>query len=79
MKITSNKIDFQKEFSDCFVELGTLKIIHHITIDKNIDPVIHSTRRKPIALQEKLSTTLDDMIKCGIIEPITELTDWMVN
>ena len=64
-------------FNDCFGDLGTLPKTHHITINENVNPVVHAARRVPFALKDKLKSELDRMIKMNIIEPITEPTDWV--
>ena len=42
------------EFKDCFGEIGTLQKTHHITLKDNAQPVIHSARRVPFALKDRL-------------------------
>ena len=48
MKITSSSErehpNFLDEFHDCFGDIGTLPKIHHITVDKSVDLVVHSAR-----------------------------------
>ena len=66
-----------KEFSDCFGEMGTLPKVHHIHVDPDIKPVVHPPRRVPIALHAKLKAELDRMESLGVIDRVTELTDWV--
>ena len=33
----SRKHNFLNKYKDCFGEIGTLPIVHHVTIDQNID------------------------------------------
>ena len=75
--ISEAKPNYGNIFSDCFGELERLSIVHHITVDPNVSPVIHSPTRIPVALQDKLKCTLDKMVKSDAIEPITEPTEWV--
>ena len=75
--ISEAKPDYGNIFSDCFGELGRLPIVHHITVDPNVSPGIHSPRRIPVALQDTLKCALDKMVKSDVIEPITEPTEWV--
>ena len=72
MKITCDD-DFINEFNNCFGELGTLPKIHHITINPNAIPIIHSARKVPIALHFEL----DRMIELEIIEPVEGTSEWV--
>ena len=65
------------EFKDCFGEIGTLPKIHHITIKEDVQPVIHSARRVPFALKDRLKEELNRMVRLGVIESVTEPTDWV--
>ena len=67
-----------KEFSDCFGEMGTLPKVHHIHVDPDIKPVVHPPRRVPIALHAKLKAELDRMESLGVIDRVTEPTDWSI-
>ena len=77
MSVNTQNTDLISEYSDCFGELGTLPKTHHIRTNPDIPPVIHSARRIPIALRERLSTELQRMVKMGVIEPVTEPTEWV--
>ena len=65
-----NDDDFLKIYEDCFGEVGTSPNIHHITVDPNVNPVIHAACKIPIALQSKLKCELDKMIDLDVIEPV---------
>ena len=66
-----------KEFSDCFGEMGTLPKVHHIHVGPDIKPVVHPPRRVPIARHAKLKAELDRMESLGVIDRVTEPTDWV--
>ena len=51
--------------------------IHHITVDQNIATFITPARKIPITLLDKLKFELEIMQRLVIIEPISELTEWV--
>ena len=59
-----------KEFSDCFGEMGTSPKVHHIHVDPGIKPVVHP-------IHAKLKAELDRMESLGVIDTVTEPTDWV--
>ena len=77
MSISDDIPDYVVEFRDCFGELGKLPNEHHIVIDKSVPPVVHAPRKVPVALREKLKKKLDQMEQMGVIERVTEPTDWV--
>ena len=64
------------QFSDCFGDIGTLPQTHHIELKPDVTPVIHPPRRIPYALKPQLREEINRMEKLGIIERVTEPTDW---
>ena len=77
MSVNHRTTDFFSEYSDCFGELGLLPEKHHIRVNTGISPVIHSTRRIPLALRDKVDNELDKMLKLRIIVPVNEPTEWV--
>ena len=77
MTVSADVPDYVTEFGDCFGELGKLPKTHHIVVDEKITPVVHAPRRVPVALRNKLKDVLDKMVSLGVIEPVTEPTDWV--
>eukprot|EP00112_Aurelia_sp_Birch-Aquarium-sp1_P023107 Seg6752.3 transcript_id=Seg6752.3/GoldUCD/mRNA.D3Y31 product="Retrovirus-related Pol polyprotein from transposon 17.6" protein_id=Seg6752.3/GoldUCD/D3Y31 len=65
------------QFCDCFGDTGTLPQTHHIELKPDVTPVIHPPRRIPYALKPHLREELSRMEKLGIIEKVTEPTDWV--
>ena len=51
--------------------------IHHITIDQNIAAIITPARKIPITLLDKLKFELEIMQRLDILEPVSELTEWV--
>ena len=66
MPVNQRTTDFLSEYFDCLGELGLLPEKHHIPVNPEISPVIHSARRIPLALRGKVNIELDKMLKLGI-------------
>ena len=77
MSVSHRKTDFFSEYSDYFGELGLLPGKGHIRVNADISPVIHSARRIPLALRDKVDIEHDKMLKLGIIVPVNEPTEWV--
>ena len=50
---------------------------YNIVLKKDALPVIHPPRRVPLALQEKLRKTLNDLVNKKVITPVVTPTDWV--
>ena len=70
-----NKI--MEQFGDVFQGLGKLDGVYHITVDKEVKPVIHPPRRVPVALRDQLKTTLEDLEAKDVLAKVTEPTQWV--
>ena len=57
--------------------VGLLKGKYHIRIDPTVEPTEDAPRRVPVALRDRLKTTLDDLVRQEIIAPVTEPTPWI--
>jgi transposase InsO family protein len=66
-----------REYSDVFKGIGCFDGECHITIDKNVPPVIHPPRRIPVALRGALKEELGSLVAQGILSPVTHPTDWV--
>ena len=77
MSVNHRTTDFFSEYSNCFGELGLLPEKHHIHVNSDISPVIHSGRRIALALRDKVDIELDKILKLGIIVPVNEPTEWV--
>ena len=64
--------------SDLFSgKLGQLPVTYRMKLDPNVQPVIHPSRRLPIAMEQKVKNKLDDMVKVGVIAPVSTPTQWV--
>ena len=50
---------------------------YHITLDPEINPVVHAPPRVPLELKDKLKAELDEMENQDIIARVTKPTDWI--
>ena len=68
---------FVKHYEKCFGDLGTLPGEHHVTLDKNVPPVIHAVRKIPYAVVPRLKEELERMTKMGVIVPVDGPSKWV--
>ena len=54
--------------------IGELEGEYRIRLDDKVDPIQHAPRRVPVALRDRLKTTLDDMVRDDIIEAVEKPT-----
>ena len=60
-----------------FQGTGKLQGQYKLEIEEDAKPVIHSPRRVPVALKEKLKHELERLQSIGIIERVTKPTPWV--
>ena len=66
------------EYEDIFHGIGKLKNVQvKLHIDKSVKPVAQKHRRVPFHLRSKVDEELDRLLKAGVIEPVSEATDWV--
>ncbi|GBN82687.1 hypothetical protein AVEN_167394-1 [Araneus ventricosus] len=65
------------KYNQVFEGLGNLPGKYHITLCENSAPVVSVTRKVAFSLLEPLKAELDRMVKAGVREKVTELTDWV--
>lgn len=70
------KQDVSEEYKDVFTGLGKFDP-YHITIEDGAEPVIHSPRRVPHGLHDRLREKLDQMECDRIIAKVDKPTDWV--
>ena len=70
--------DWKSRFPKLFTGLGILKnYAYHISLKEGVEPTcIYAPRSIPLPLREKARSKLDEMVKQGIISPVTEATEW---
>ena len=66
-----------EEYSDVFQGLGCLEGEHKINIDESVHPVVHSPRRVPEPIRDKVIEELHRMESEGIIFRVDEPTEWV--
>ena len=57
--------------------IGNLEGEYHIHLNKDVTPIQHSPRQVPVALQDRLKDTLDNLVTQHIIVPVTQATPWI--
>ena len=65
------------EYKDVFEGLGCLPIDYNIQLQDDAKPVIHSPRKIPFAQRSKVKKELERMVRDGVIEPVSEPSDWV--
>ena len=66
-----------EKFPKVFQGLGCLKKPYHIKVYPTITPVVSPLRSTPVALRERLKSTLDDMEEKGVVEKVDGPTEWV--
>ncbi|GBM97787.1 Retrovirus-related Pol polyprotein from transposon 297 [Araneus ventricosus] len=65
------------KYNHVFEGLGNLPGKYRITLCENSVPVVCVTRKVAFSLLEPLKADLDRMVNAGVIEKVTEPTDWV--
>lgn len=76
-KLCENYDNLKNDYKDVFTGIGCLKGTFKINLNENYKPVIHSPRKVPIALQEKLKNKLKKLQDKGIIAKVNHITEWV--
>lgn len=58
-------------------EIGCIPGEYDIQIDPDVIPVVHAPRPVPAPIRGQLKAELDNLVKCNIIKPVTEPTQWV--
>ena len=69
--------DLIKEFPDWFTGIGRFPGKYKIWLQHDIHPVIHATRKCPIALHPKVKEHLNKMECLGVITHVDDPMDWV--
>ena len=66
------------EYEELFQgDLGKIPVVYKMRLDANVIPVIRSSRRISLAMEESVKRELDRMVKIGAITPLSEPTEWV--
>lgn len=66
------------EYADLFdEELGNLPVTYSVKINPEVTPVVRPTRRIHVAMCDKVEAELKNMMRLGVITPISEPTEWV--
>ncbi|XP_064410442.1 uncharacterized protein K02A2.6-like [Latimeria chalumnae] len=71
---TKNLETLLMTYEDVFVGLGKLPVTYEIALKPEAQPVVHATKRVPVALRERLRKELQCLIELDVIECISEPT-----
>lgn len=75
----SNLNNILEKFNSVFEGMGCLEKEYHIELKDNIKPTINYPRKIPLALRDKLKSTLDQLEKQNLIKKSNDSTDWCHN
>lgn len=66
-------------YPECFATEGKhfLDFEYSIKVDPSVIPKAHPPRRVPLELRDKLGSKLEEMVRRGIIERVSEPTEWV--
>ena len=67
------------DYSDLFdnTVLGKLPMDYHMRLDPTVPPVVCSARKIPVAMKQDVINELEHMKNIGVIEAVTEPTEWV--
>ncbi|XP_045454875.1 uncharacterized protein K02A2.6-like [Melitaea cinxia] len=72
-----NEINTLSEYWDLLEGLGCMKEEYDIKLKQNATPVVHASRRVPIAIQPILKRKLDELEKIGVISKVSHPAEWV--
>ncbi|UYV76787.1 hypothetical protein LAZ67_14002017, partial [Cordylochernes scorpioides] len=77
IEVVTTRISPIKEFPEVFEGLGQIGNPYEIKLKPGAKPyAVHTPRRVPIPLMEKLKTRLEELEKAGIIAQVNVATEW---
>ncbi|UYV73932.1 K02A2.6-like [Cordylochernes scorpioides] len=77
IEVVATRINPIKEFPEVFEGLGQIGNPYEIKLKPGAKPyAVHTPRRVPIPLMEKLRTRLEELEKAGIIGQVNVATEW---
>ena len=76
--VTINPTDaLKRAYPYRFQGIGNFEGHVHITTVPGVTPVVHATRRCPIALKYEIKREIDTMEEMGVISHVSRPTDWV--
>ena len=75
--VESKKLPDLDEFPDIVHTTGTLPGTYTIKLEPGAKGVIHSVRRQPAALKQRIVEKLEEMVKEGYITRVDQPTEWV--
>ena len=67
-----------EKYKDCFEGLGTFPgEPYRFRLKPDAVPVKHGIRKVPLHLKDAFHQEIEDLVKQGILEPVTESTEWV--
>ncbi|UYV76749.1 K02A2.6-like [Cordylochernes scorpioides] len=77
IEVVATRINPIEEFPEVFERLGQIGNPYEIKLKPGAKPyAVHTPRRVPIPLMEKLKTRLEELEKAGIIAQVNVATEW---
>ena len=67
----------KKNYGDVFRGLGKYPGLYKIQLKDGGEPSIRAPYNVPHKLRDRLKSTLEDLVRQGVIEPVDEPTDWV--
>lgn len=64
-----------QEYSSGFKGLRVFPGVHHIHADPNITPIVHGCRTIPLAIRNRLKSTVHELLRAEVITPVQDPTD----
>ena len=67
-----------EKYKDCFEGLGTFPgEPYRFRLKPDAVPAKHGIRKVPLHLKDAFHQEIEDLVKQGILEPVTESTEWV--
>lgn len=66
-----------QEYASVFTGLGEFPGVYQIPVDPNITPIVNGCRKIPLAIMDRLKSTLHEQGRAKVITPVQDPTDWV--
>ena len=77
LKLINSKDDLIKAYPDRFEGIGRFPGTYHIYLKEDAIPVVHTSRKCPLAVQPLVDKKLDKLLEQEVIVPVIEPMDWV--